>query len=132
MFGLSVCGYHTASRKAGKGSKKAWRNPDGTSKEWQRRAAYDFTGCLAHVDITRIEGSDVVLRVIGYLVHNEACADASLIRFPPVPLHEHVVQIALKTLRAGGKYVVLLCIYDDTFMLVILASVQFRRKTSVY
>ncbi|KAL7278680.1 hypothetical protein ACG7TL_007682 [Trametes sanguinea] len=69
---------------------------------WKRRAAYDFTGCLVHAEVTFAERSGEVLRVIGYFKHNDACQRAVLARFPSVPLHPHVTEIALLQLRSGA------------------------------
>lgn len=75
-----------------------------------RRAAYSFTGCLAHADVTyqiNEAGGQVqaVRRVIAYLQHNEACIKAELVRAPSVPLHDHVLEVALRQLRNGAGYV---------------------------
>ena len=90
----SVCGYNTSARQQGK--RKA-REPDHTTimdptprDEWRRHAAFEFTGCLAHVDITHTECQHTVFRIVGCLEHNDACKAALLARCPPVPLHEHV------------------------------------------
>ena len=74
---------------------------------WKRRSGYDYTGCLAHADITYVEtpnGSPgEILRIIGYFQHNTACSESVLVRFPAVPLHAHVVEVALQQLRAGAR-----------------------------
>ncbi|KAF7789360.1 hypothetical protein EIP86_000304 [Pleurotus ostreatoroseus] len=96
---------------------KTWTTRDGAKKrrtlyqcdntnekEWQRRAPYDHTECLAHAEITRQEGdgSEIVFRVVGYFEHNEACKTAIMKRFPSIPLHPRVYEIALQQLRRGA------------------------------
>ena len=99
-----------------------------------RRATYPYTGCLTHADITyhianadqSIEG---VKRVIAYLEHNNACKSATMVRPPPVPLHSHVLEVALCQLRNGAGYVQLMpcsCVlYHSSCMT--LESAHFRR-----
>ncbi len=62
-------------------------------------------GCLAHADITTVEGTGEVVRVMGYFEHNQACQQSVLVRFPAVPLHPHVIEVAMLQFRAGAKYV---------------------------
>ncbi|KAF7966089.1 hypothetical protein HWV62_40174, partial [Athelia sp. TMB] len=80
------------------------RNLAGRERSVQsdRRNPYDFTGCLAHAEITERESDGAVTRIVGILEHTEACARASIVRLPPVPLHPHVYEIALEQLRSGG------------------------------
>ena len=94
----SVCGYHSGARS---GKKKNIPLESDDPPLWQRRAAYDFTECLSHIDITYREDTQAVLRSIGYLEHNERCQNAILARCPPVPLHPHVTSVALRQLREG-------------------------------
>lgn len=97
---LSVCGYNTASRQVGK--KKRTENDVQVSKEWSRRAPYDFTSCLVHADITYIDVAPrIISRVIGWFQHNDACQKSLLVRYPAIPLHEHVIQVALRQLQRG-------------------------------
>ncbi|KAF7972050.1 hypothetical protein HWV62_19189 [Athelia sp. TMB] len=74
----------------------------GSSVQSDRRNPYDFTGCLAHAEITERESDGAVTRIVGILEHMEACARASIVRLPPVPLHPHVYEVALEQLRSGG------------------------------
>ena len=74
--------------------------------EWQRHAAFNFTGCLAHADITHTKGQQTVTHIIGWFEHNAACTAAILVFCPPVPLHEHVYEVALRQLRQGARYVI--------------------------
>jgi len=76
-----TCGYNTEARKDRSSSK---------SRQWSRHAAYDFTGCCAHADITRIEATGIITRTIGFFNHNDTCKNGVMIRFPAIPLHEHV------------------------------------------
>ncbi|KAI0688087.1 hypothetical protein BC835DRAFT_1285489, partial [Cytidiella melzeri] len=66
-----------------------------------------YTGCLAHANMTYQIGEDskmsVVMQVLAYLEHNNKCCTAELDKIPAIPLHEHVVEVALRQLgnRAG-------------------------------
>ncbi len=70
-----------------------------------RKVAYEFTGCLAHVEVTEHKDTGAVSRIIGILTHNDACNSAELKRMPAIPLHEHVYEIALEQLRQGARFV---------------------------
>lgn len=72
-------------------------------EKWKRHVSYYFVGCLAHIDITFQSKDGQVLRVVGYLVHNEECQKARMARNPPVPLHPHVYHLALRQLEAGAE-----------------------------
>ncbi|KAI0358662.1 hypothetical protein OH77DRAFT_1375718, partial [Trametes cingulata] len=61
-----------------------------------------YTGCLAHAEVTFVEETGQVSRIVGYFEHNTRCKETVLTRFPAVPLHPHVVEIALLQLRAGA------------------------------
>lgn len=65
--------------------------------------AYDFTGCLAHIDITYLIPSSIILRITGILDHNAACEKQGMQRLPPIPLHPHVWHTALKQLSSGAR-----------------------------
>ncbi|KAF9783905.1 hypothetical protein BJ322DRAFT_972992, partial [Thelephora terrestris] len=71
--------------------------------QWSRQAPYDFTGCWAHADITYDKSSLNVLRIIGYFEHNDECQNATLVRYPSIPLHEHVYEVALEQLSQGAS-----------------------------
>ena len=74
-------------------------------KDWKRKTPYDFTGCLAHIDLTfRPAKNYEVLRITGILEHNEMCEKQRMKRLPAIPLHNHVWQIALEQLNAGARY----------------------------
>ncbi|KAJ7046892.1 hypothetical protein C8F04DRAFT_1308458 [Mycena alexandri] len=70
----------------------------GTKK---RRTAVDFTGCLAHAEITYVLDTQKILRVRGFLEHNEQCKVALMARIPPLPLHPTVYRQALTLLASG-------------------------------
>ncbi|KAJ3729620.1 hypothetical protein C8R42DRAFT_560734, partial [Lentinula raphanica] len=61
-----------------------------------------FTACLAHVEIIE-KGNGVVTWIAGVLDHNDACRSSCLERRPPVPLHEHVYEVALEQLQNGAS-----------------------------
>lgn len=104
-----MCGYDTTSRQKGKKLREK-EHPDTVKqaglKNWERRAAYDFTGCLAHADITFVKSDPpIITRILGYFIHNNKCIDAKLRRFPSIPLHPHVREVALRQMRRGARYV---------------------------
>ena len=76
-------------------------------RDWRRHAAYDFTGCLAHADVTYLDKPEtrVIIRVFGCFDHNEDCQTSHLVRYPPIPIHEHVIEVALRQLRLGLGWV---------------------------
>ncbi|KAH9895806.1 hypothetical protein C8Q73DRAFT_664898 [Cubamyces lactineus] len=76
---------------------------EGAETAWKRRAPYPFTGCLAHADVTFVENSGFVLRIQAVFEHNAACQSASMVRFPAIPLHPHVVELALEQLRGNAS-----------------------------
>ncbi|KAJ8078160.1 hypothetical protein PM082_000366 [Marasmius tenuissimus] len=74
-----------------------------TANSTTRRIPYQFTGCLAHVEVVESIGNGKISRISGYLEHNAGCHSAVLERIPPIPLHEHVYEIALGQLRNGAN-----------------------------
>ncbi|KAF8487640.1 hypothetical protein JB92DRAFT_3021616 [Gautieria morchelliformis] len=52
----------------------------------KRLNAVNFTGCLAHAEITYLVSTQKILRIRGYFIHNEECKEAVIARFPSVPL----------------------------------------------
>ncbi|ESK86166.1 hypothetical protein Moror_9273 [Moniliophthora roreri MCA 2997] len=72
---------------------------------WQRCVPYDFTGCLAHVEVVEFcQGSrTLITRISGILEHNEACCKAEMAWKPAIPLHEHVYEVALDQLVNGTR-----------------------------
>ena len=67
-----------------------------------RHNAVDFTGCLAHVEVTYIRMTQKIICIRGYFNHNEGCRAAVIARFPVMPLHPAVYEIALQQLKDGG------------------------------
>src|SRR5882762_4322108 len=64
-----------------------------------RRNAVDFTGCLAHAEVTYHSNGINILRIHGYFEHNQGCHDAGLARIPTRPLHPSVLDVALNQLK---------------------------------
>ena len=95
-IGGSSCGYSTEARQK--------RSSSQSKDQWSRQAPYDFTGCCVHADITYDTSSSNVSRIIGYFEHNEECRNAGLVRYPSIPLHEHVYEVALEQLSQGARY----------------------------
>lgn len=75
------------------------RDPQATGTPWERRAPYDYHGCLAHADITYVGSTEEIKRVIGVLDHIELCMKAELTRLPAIPIHPHVIEVALAQLN---------------------------------
>jgi hypothetical protein len=94
----SSCGYNTEARQEAKQKKSHQLTTT-------RCAPYDFTGCLAHADVTYEISSGRIGRIIGYFEHNLGCQTGIMKRLPPVPLHPHVFEVALEQLKEGAKYV---------------------------
>ncbi|KAK4703451.1 hypothetical protein P7C70_g2768, partial [Phenoliferia sp. Uapishka_3] len=90
-----ACGTFSGARKSRKEGNTFVSIDDRTS-------GYDYTGCLAHADITFRESDHAILRISGILSHNKACIDAVLVRRPAVPLHPHVYEVALAQLAEGA------------------------------
>ena len=70
----SSSGYSTAARQAR--DKRGSQNPI----EWSRQADYEFTGCLAHADVTWNRSSGQIERIIGLFEHSEKCQAGAVIR----------------------------------------------------
>lgn len=73
------------------------------TEDWERRVPYPFTACLAHVEVTEQVRDQVISRIAGIVEHNSQCRVAVLERLPPVPLHNHVYEVALEQLRNGAR-----------------------------
>ncbi|KAI0040770.1 hypothetical protein FA95DRAFT_1472805, partial [Auriscalpium vulgare] len=98
------CGYSGSARQEADDRKATQNNASPSKKKWARSAPYDFTGCLAHADVTYSGAGDkLVLRVVGVLEHNEGCKAANLKRTPAIPLHRHVAEVALRQLKDGAS-----------------------------
>ncbi|KAJ3718180.1 hypothetical protein C8R42DRAFT_550444, partial [Lentinula raphanica] len=72
------------------------------SEDWRRRTPYPFKGCIAHVEVIE-KDNGLVTWIAGFFEHNEACQAAFLERCPPIPLHEHVYEVALQQLQSGAS-----------------------------
>ncbi|KIJ33978.1 hypothetical protein M422DRAFT_52192 [Sphaerobolus stellatus SS14] len=68
----------------------------------KRHTAVDYTGCLAHAEITTHEPTGAILRARGFFMHNEDCKKAALARAPKLPLHPSVYAKALVQLQEGA------------------------------
>ena len=100
----SVCGYDTSARQLLHNRRKQDSQPRAPStKTWERRAPYDYFECLAHADVTFLQSSGEVKRVLGILKHTNQCSNAVMTRLPAIPLHPHVVEIALAQLSEGVR-----------------------------
>ncbi|KAJ3533425.1 hypothetical protein NM688_g7283 [Phlebia brevispora] len=79
-------GYDTAARQTGKGPIPTTSSPRkgrASAEEWQRRAPYDHTGCLAHAEVSlaqMLNGDNIILRIMGHFEHNDACLAAVALR----------------------------------------------------
>lgn len=91
------------------------QNPTSRGKSLQgdRRNPYDFTGCLAHAELTERDSDGSVTRVVGILEHNEPCMQSAMRRTPSVPLHPHVYDVALSQLQSGARYAFPLLLYSN-------------------
>ncbi|KAE9389767.1 hypothetical protein BT96DRAFT_834462, partial [Gymnopus androsaceus JB14] len=98
IFFSSKCGYDSHFCQLLEQTKGRNRKEE----DWRRRVPFPFTGCLAHVEV--FEGANgSISRITGITEHNTACSSAVLERLPPVPLHEHVYEVALEQLRNGAS-----------------------------
>ena len=97
---LSACGYDPNARRERDKKKKGDPVP---TKDSERRVPFDFTACLAHVEITELQSNGHISRIAGYVVHNEGCKSSFLKRLPAVPLHDHVYEVALDQLEKGAR-----------------------------
>ncbi|KAF9058375.1 hypothetical protein BDP27DRAFT_1408365 [Rhodocollybia butyracea] len=93
----SSCGYHKSIRQQRDEHKKS------IQVNTKRRNPYQFTGCLAHVEIVERIQDGAVTSICGVFVHNEACTKSAIQRTPQIPLHEHVYEEALKQLQNGAS-----------------------------
>ncbi|KAJ3907755.1 hypothetical protein F5879DRAFT_986170 [Lentinula edodes] len=94
-----LCSYHAQARQQRESDKGINRK----AEDCERRVPYPFTGCLAHVEITEQVRNGVISRIAGIVEHNSQCQVAVLQRLPPIPLHDHVYEVALEQLRNGAS-----------------------------
>ena len=64
---------------------------------------YDFTGCIAHAEITERDSDGQVVQIVGVLDHSEGCQSAQMACLPSIPLHPHVYEVALDQLHSGAR-----------------------------
>lgn len=84
----------------------------GSSSQGRRRNPYEYTGCMAHLEVTEREGNGAVTRIVGVGEHNTECTQSVMARVPAIPLHPHVYEVALAQLQQGARYVnILLCFF---------------------
>ncbi|KAJ3855966.1 hypothetical protein EV368DRAFT_79123 [Lentinula lateritia] len=123
------CGYHVQARQEREADKGVTRK----AEDWQRRVPYPFTGCLAHIELTERVRDGAISRIAGFPEHNDPCQTAVLERVPPIPLHEHVYEVALGQLRSGARYEVL-NLFPATFKydLYSLTAIQEKNSQMVY
>ncbi|KAJ3893424.1 hypothetical protein GG344DRAFT_87175 [Lentinula edodes] len=93
------CGYHVKARQ----EREAKKGLNCQTENWERRVPYPFTGCLAHLEVTERVGDGAITRIAGAPEHNSSCQTAVLERIPPVPLHDHVYEVALAQLQSGAS-----------------------------
>lgn len=99
---ISSAGFDTEARRITDKRRNPTRSSE-SSRSGQRRNPYDFTGCLAHADITERVSDGQVTRIIGVFEHNQGCRNSVMTRIPAVPLHPHVYEVALEQLRDGAR-----------------------------
>ncbi|KIJ24411.1 hypothetical protein M422DRAFT_274829 [Sphaerobolus stellatus SS14] len=104
---ISHCGTDSQARKAKDDRQKLKQGQSIYPEAWKRKMPYNYTGCLAHLDITFICSSLRVLRITGVLEHDPACEKQEMQRYPPVPLHWHVWQCAIEQLNNGASFAVI-------------------------
>ena len=92
----SSCGYSTEARSSKGDSLRR------TGKQVQRHAPYNFTGCLAHADITWHASTGIPLHLKGYLLHDSGCHSTIVIQAPTIPLHSDVLGLAVMQLKQGA------------------------------
>ena len=97
---LSACGYNPNARRE---QDKNKRDPVST-KDRERRVPFNFTACLAHIEITELQSNGQISRIAGYVVHNECCKSSFLKWLPAVPLHDHDYEVALDQLEKEARW----------------------------
>ncbi|KIJ36909.1 hypothetical protein M422DRAFT_260533 [Sphaerobolus stellatus SS14] len=96
------CGSDSKARKAKDDARKAKTGGTIYPHEWKRKMPYDFTSCLAHLDITFSIESLQIIRITGIREHDPSCEKQEMQRLPPVPLHPDVWQVAIQQLNNGA------------------------------
>ncbi|KAH9833112.1 uncharacterized protein C8Q71DRAFT_875534 [Rhodofomes roseus] len=70
----------------------------------KRKVPFPFTSCLAHSEVTYVHPTSEVLRIRGYLEHNDACEQAGITQRPAIPVHPDVYKTALEQLQEGATW----------------------------
>ncbi|KAJ3860770.1 hypothetical protein EV359DRAFT_75017 [Lentinula novae-zelandiae] len=94
-----ACGYHVQARQ----QRESNKGMNCKTENWERWVPYPFTACLAHVEVTEQVRDQVISRIASIVEHNSQCHAAVLERLPPIPLHNHVYEVALEQLRNGAS-----------------------------
>ncbi|KIJ43803.1 hypothetical protein M422DRAFT_252706 [Sphaerobolus stellatus SS14] len=102
MQGLDIAFSSSEARKAIDDAKKAKLGLKMNTHEWSRKMPYDFTGCLAHLDITYTD--TCVIPITGIIEHNAKCKAQEMQCLPPIPLHPHVWKVSLKQVNDGASF----------------------------
>ena len=97
----SSCGYNEQAQQERDNTRSTISHEKAKPCMWWN--SYDFTGCLAHVEVTETVGSGDTTRIVGYFIHKKACEQAILKHLPVIPLHNHVYEAALAQLETGAK-----------------------------
>ncbi|KIJ47382.1 hypothetical protein M422DRAFT_248771 [Sphaerobolus stellatus SS14] len=98
-----LCGSDSQARKVKEDAIKLKKGQTVYPHEWRRKMPYNFTGCLAHIDITFNRQSLSIIRITGILNHDLNCESQEMQRLPPVPLHPHVWRCAIEHLNKGAS-----------------------------
>ena len=111
MLIYSLCGYSHKERQCRHdvNVSPGRRLSKKRKKTWERRVGFDFTGCLAHIDLTECAETRSILRIRGIRENSRGCESEQLQRLPYMPLHEHVYKVALWQLEAGARCVEVHC-----------------------
>jgi len=67
-----------------------------------RRQTAVFITVIVDMITQRLQSTQRILRIRGYFHHNDGCTKALIARFPAVPLHPSVYEVALLQLKEGG------------------------------
>ncbi|KAF8960687.1 hypothetical protein BDZ97DRAFT_1760510 [Flammula alnicola] len=97
------CARQKAQESRSKGPAGRPKSSNESMEPWKRRAPYNFSGCLAHIDITFCERDNSIQRITGYLEHDSQCSQTLMSRVPAIPIHPHVIEVALAQLAEGAS-----------------------------
>ena len=71
---------------------------------------YNFTGYLAHAELTKCDSDGQVSQIFGIFDHNPECWASVMTRIPAIPLYPHVYEVAVKQLQNGARSVSIMSI----------------------